>query len=244
MGTRRKTKPRQQPYSDNEVAAAIVAVIAGYYAVPNPEQAIAAILLEAIVPGLPDVAGAGAAYAMRSEAREAGNDTGGETGGAGSQGSVPESGAELDRGAEGDEQFSSRGGESGTVSGSAIQGLIFRAHYVINATRRIAKDVRSGKQLREAILAEEPKFRAHLDANRQRRRGSDAQTALAEAYQTTRFKWHHSGKLDYRPTHKAAEGKVYDINEPPASTGALPGVLRHCECWAEPMPPDAAVTLR
>jgi hypothetical protein len=243
LGSRRQQaqpKARKPTYSDEEVAAAIVVVVAGYYAVPNVEQAVAAILLEAIVPGLPDVASAGAGFAIR----EASNDGGREAGAAEGQGGVRGDGAPVDGGPEGDERVSSGGGESGTVSGGRFESLIFRAHYVINAARRIAKRVRSGRELGEAILAEEANFRAHLDANRQRLRGSDAQFALAEAYQTTRFKWHHSGKQDYRPSHKAAEGKVYDINEPPASTGALPGVLIHCECWAEPMPPDTAVTLR
>jgi hypothetical protein len=258
MGARRTQQPPVQAkprYSDAEIAAAIVIVAAGYYAVTSIKEAIKGMLLEAVIPDMDEAADVAADYMLRDEAKakaktKEGEGAGEDNKGAGAQ-DVPEGGG-SGRGDDGDVGVSQEGGGSpggtiGDVSGSSggVRGanLVYRAHYVINAARRIAKDIRAGKQLGEAVLAEEPKFRAHLEANRQRLSGNNAQMAMAQAYGTTRFKWRHSGAQDFRPSHKAADGKVYDVTQPPTSTGALPGVLIHCGCFGEPMPPDAQVTL-
>jgi len=46
------------------------------------------------------------------------------------------------------------------------------------------------------------------------------------------FKWRHSGKKNYRPEHKARNGKVYDWDSNVAKTDA-PGFAPYCACQAQ-----------
>lgn len=46
-----------------------------------------------------------------------------------------------------------------------------------------------------------------------------------------RYKWRHSGKLHFRPEHKARDGRVYRWDKPPAD--GHPGTQINCGCKAQ-----------
>ncbi|MGN6701474.1 MAG: phage head morphogenesis protein [Burkholderiaceae bacterium] len=54
-----------------------------------------------------------------------------------------------------------------------------------------------------------------------------------------RYKWMSSHDSRVRPSHRAADGNVYDWKTPPAVTGGHhPGTAIRCRCWAKPILTD------
>lgn len=103
----------------------------------------------------------------------------------------------------------------GRIADSVFRGL---------TNRTPARDV--ARELRDAVgLARDRALRvasdqltkatSALDGERMRQAGIEA------------WLWRHSGKLHYRPEHKARDGKRYTFTDPPADT---PGQLPYCGC--------------
>jgi uncharacterized protein with gpF-like domain len=107
--------------------------------------------------------------------------------------------------------------------------VIYRAHYAIEAAKRLTVSLRSGKTIQEARAKEAPYFARHREAVRQR----DAARRMVEAAQDKYgpvLGWRHGNPKEPRPTHLAADGKNFRADTVPTSTGALPGVLPNCTC--------------
>lgn len=49
------------------------------------------------------------------------------------------------------------------------------------------------------------------------------------------YKWMSSDDQRVRPTHRDADGNIYDWKRPPSITGAHPGLAIRCRCWASPL---------
>ncbi len=112
-----------------------------------------------------------------------------------------------------------------------IENLIHRAHYAIEATRRVTQRVVGGRSVPQAIRMEARNFAAHLEANRRRDAASRMVGAASDLHGPL-VGWQHGNPREPRPAHKAADGKNFRVGTVPASTGALPGVLPNCTCTA------------
>lgn len=111
-----------------------------------------------------------------------------------------------------------------------IQNLIRRAQYAIQAAKRMARRVGAGASLRSAFLQEAGPFKKHRSAEADR---TDSGRMAHEALRRygRRATWIHGDPKEPRPTHLAADGKQFDILDPPVSVGkVLPGVLPGCTC--------------
>lgn len=119
-----------------------------------------------------------------------------------------------------------------------IDNLVYRAHYAINATKRVAASVVEGEDLRGALRGEGRFLHQHLEANRVRAAGAKLNDAAAERWGPV-LGWNHTGKAHtHRPNHVAADGANYRVDSPPVSTdGMLPGMALHCDCIAGPPHP-------
>lgn len=118
---------------------------------------------------------------------------------------------------------------------ASTQNLSYRAHYAIEADKRVAERVFSGEGVAGALEGERRHFLQHLEANRARSAGAKLNDAAAERWGPL-LSWNHPGKTDtHRPSHVAANGANYRIDAPPVSTdGLLPGMALHCECVPGP----------
>ena len=126
------------------------------------------------------------------------------------------------------------GRSGGEISVSAAN-LSYRAHYAIEATKRIANSVSEGEGLRGALEGERRHLAQHLDACEARRTGAVMNEAAAERWGPL-LSWNHpnTGK-DHRPSHVAANGANFDVRRPPQSTeGMLPGQALNCHCSVGP----------
>lgn len=89
-------------------------------------------------------------------------------------------------------------------------------------------------------LAKEINAATQLGAARSLRIASDQTTKLAAALDETRqreigidqFVWIHSGKVHFRPAHKARDGLIYSWDDNDLD-GDLPGVAINCGCKAQ-----------
>lgn len=107
--------------------------------------------------------------------------------------------------------------------------VIYRAHYAIEAAKRLTVSLQSGASLDEARRKEAPYFAKHREAMRQR----DAARRMVEAAQDRYgpvLGWRHGNSKEPRLNHLAADGQNFDSRHTPVSTGALPGVLPGCTC--------------
>lgn len=101
-----------------------------------------------------------------------------------------------------------------------IADIVFRSLQRRRPSREAGKLVaeRVGIQIRRAqrIARDQAvKLASALDAQRQREAG------------LTEWKWRHSGKLHFRPEHKARDGNIYTDETAPED---LPGELPFCGC--------------
>lgn len=101
-----------------------------------------------------------------------------------------------------------------------IADIVFRGFQARAPARDIAKELRAAIGLsrrRSLLIASDQtvKLSADLDTQRMMQAG------------ITSWAWRHSGKLHYRPIHRARDGKVYTFtNHPPD----MPGMLPYCGC--------------
>lgn len=108
------------------------------------------------------------------------------------------------------------------------------------AQARIADAVWRGYQARTPMreVARELREAVDLGRDRARRVAADQSAKLVAALDderraeagVTQYRWRHSGKLHYRPEHKARDGKVYKNGEPKGDT---PGMAPFCGCRAQ-----------
>lgn len=106
-----------------------------------------------------------------------------------------------------------------------IGRIVFNGFQQRTPRREVAKALNDalGIGRRRALLIasdQTTKLSARLDQERQEEIG------------ITRFRWRHSGKVHYRPHHKARDGKVYSWRKNNLG-GDLPGVAINCGCKAQ-----------
>lgn len=118
-----------------------------------------------------------------------------------------------------------------------IDNLVYRAHYAINATKRVAASVVDG-DLRGALQSEGRFLHQHLEANRRRVAGAKMVDAAVELHGPL-LGWKHGHPSEPRPSHAAADGANFDATTIPVSTEALPGVLPGCTCTVTAPVPGA-----
>lgn len=108
-----------------------------------------------------------------------------------------------------------------------VADIFFRNYQLRTPLREVAKQISEAVGLerdRSLRIASDQtvKLASALDEQRQREAGIDE------------FKWVHSGKVHYRPEHKARNGKIYKwSNARQKLKGDLPGVLPFCGCKAQ-----------
>lgn len=267
MGQTRQQPQAQPQRSFPEAEAAIALILIGAVVVPNPLATITLILTETLrsvkVPSvdLDSIARSAAGMAIRENVDSEGAAGGSQaTSGAGGTSLRGEAGAGDNQAGPSDGPFSTAGrvgsedadadtggpgisGATSLLSDIRIENAIRRAQFVIGAARRMALRIRNGMPISESILQEEFNFRLHRQAQAQRLSATELQVNLIETYGTTKFGWNHSKKERFRPTHKRADGKVYDAIFPPKSTMGLPATLIHCGCSGTPLPQETPVTL-
>lgn len=104
-----------------------------------------------------------------------------------------------------------------------IADAVFRGYQNRTPVREVAKELREavdfGRQRAVRIAADQnAKLAAALDDERRAEAG------------ITEYRWRHSGKLHYRPEHKARDGKVFKNGQP---AGDTPGQAPWCGCRAQ-----------
>lgn len=112
--------------------------------------------------------------------------------------------------------------------------LSYRAHYAIEATKRVALKVADGAGPREALSTERTHLVQHLEASEARSSGAALNEAAAKRWGPV-LSWRHAasrkGAANHRASHVAADGANFDVRNPPQSTdGMLPGQALHCDC--------------
>ena len=123
----------------------------------------------------------------------------------------------------------------GEISVSA-SNLSYRAHYAIEATKRIASKVFEDGDLGGALEGERRHLAQHLEACKDRTNGAAMNEAAARRYGSRILSWNHPNTgADHRPSHVAANGANFDVDNPPLATErARPGEKRHCHCIPGP----------
>lgn len=108
-----------------------------------------------------------------------------------------------------------------------IAGMVWRGYLARTPRREIAKEINKAlglardRSLRIAV-DQTTKLSAKMDELRQVEAGFEE------------FEWVHSGKVHYRPEHKARNGKVYKWTSGVAKTDP-PGFAPFCGCKAKPV---------
>lgn len=125
-----------------------------------------------------------------------------------------------------------RGDSRGSVLRAHTDNISYRAHYAIQAMRRVAENIKNGDALRDALHKEARPFQQHLEANKRRLTAARQVQAATERWGPV-LRWVHPGHTDtHRPSHVAANGANFRADVPPTSTGGFPGTLPNCECVA------------
>lgn len=101
-----------------------------------------------------------------------------------------------------------------------VADIVFRGLQERRVVREIGAQIRTrgamSRRRANRIAADQiVKLNAGLNRQRQREAGLDE------------WKWRHSGKLDFRPVHKARDGNIYTDENAPED---LPGTLPNCGC--------------
>ena len=108
-----------------------------------------------------------------------------------------------------------------------IAGIVWRGYLARTPRREMAKEINKALGMsrdRALRIASDQtvKLSAKLDELRQTEAGFD------------KFKWIHSGKLRFRPEHKARDGKIYEWGKGVAKSDP-PGFAPFCGCKAAPV---------
>ncbi len=206
-----ETQQAQEPHA--EQAALIGAVLAGTLVVPNPAEAVAAILLSVAPAALltAPAAAASVAFGVASLIVQTPRNSG-------------------VRGS----RLTARG--AGPASeGQLLREAAYKGFYALNALRRVAAAEDKAQQLRR----ERRFFGQQLEASRRRTAGAALNDAAAAIHGSV-LSWVHTGRAKtHRPEHEAAHGANFRVDAPPASTGGLPATLPGCDCIPGPPIPGA-----
>ena len=197
--------PPQEQATEEEIASAIALILAGGVTLPSgttPLAAIAALL--SLLPSLGDFAE---------------DEPGGSVANAVAR-LVVEDAPEVSRPAE---------GLTGSLRRAQLDNLSYRAHYAIQAMRRISGAVVEGDDLRGALKSEGRYLTQHLEASRRRVAGAKMIDAAVELHGPV-LGWKHGHPNEPRPNHADADGANFEAGSVPTSTQALPGVLPGCTC--------------
>lgn len=105
-----------------------------------------------------------------------------------------------------------------------ISDIVYRGLTQRKPVRDVAKEINEavglGRARSRRIASDQTvKASAALDRSRMRELG------------ITKFQWMHSGKLHYRPWHKARDGKTFRFDDP-SLRGDMPGDQPFCGCKA------------
>jgi SPP1 gp7 family putative phage head morphogenesis protein len=108
-----------------------------------------------------------------------------------------------------------------------IEGIIWRAYLARTPRRKVARQITHAVELgRDRALRiavdQTTKLAGKLDELRQTEAGIES------------FEWRHSGKVHYRPEHKARDGLIYKWSSPIARSDP-PGFAPFCGCKALPV---------
>lgn len=128
-------------------------------------------------------------------------------------------------------------GEASAPRSAFLENLIHRAHYAINAARRMGRTVRSGESLKAALNRESTYLAQHREANRRRSAAARMIEAAVELHGPV-LGWKHGHPKEPREAHAGADGMNFSAATIPMSTGALPGVLPGCTCTVVAPYPD------
>lgn len=101
-----------------------------------------------------------------------------------------------------------------------IADIVFRGFQSRSPARDVAREIRDATGMARTrslgiAIDQSNKLSALLDDERMREAGIDD------------WRWIHSGKKHFRPTHRARSGRIYNVNNQPAD---LPGMLPYCGC--------------
>ncbi len=213
MGRTRTPPPETQQEAQEEPhaeqAALIGVILAGTLAVPNPAEAIAAILLAVAPVSLlaSPAAAASVAFGVASLVVQTPRNS-------------------QARGS----RLTARG--AGPASeGQLLREAAYKGFYALNALRRVAAAEDKAQQLRR----ERRFFGQQLDASRQRVSGAILNDAAVARWGPI-LSWNHGpNSPNDRPHHVAADGANYDVrNGPPKETGSFPATEPHCGCTPGP----------
>ncbi len=127
-------------------------------------------------------------------------------------------------------------GVNGNV-GAYMEEVAYRAMYGVKAAQRLGGAAISGEQgaLGRAWEREGNLYRRHREAQDRRQRGRALNEAAADRFGPI-LSWRHTGEAKtHRPAHVRANGKNYDVRNPPRATdGMLPGQAPSCDCIPGP----------
>lgn len=121
----------------------------------------------------------------------------------------------------------------GTASGVAIAQsarteVLFRAAYVLAASRRVLSALKTGSTHRAAMEPEKRYFEQHLGAMRKRMDSAALADRRARLY-GAKLGWHATLDSRTSPECKEAHGRNFNIGERPAI--GYPGAVHpHCRC--------------
>lgn len=111
-----------------------------------------------------------------------------------------------------------------------ISDAVFRALQKRGSVADVRRDIMAATEIgrkRADLIARDQLNKAFAALDRARRQ----EAGIAS------WRWRHSGKLHFRPEHKARDGKIYSDDDPPAD---LPGELPYCGCTSEAVLLDSA----
>ncbi|MDP9474825.1 MAG: hypothetical protein M3R38_03895 [Actinomycetota bacterium] len=127
-------------------------------------------------------------------------------------------------------------GLNGNV-GAYMEEVAYRAMYGVRAAQRLGGAAVSGEEgaLTKAWAREGNLYRMHREAQDRRQRGRALNQAAAERFGFI-LSWRHTETAKtHRPAHVRANGKNFDVRNPPRATdGMLPGQAMHCDCVPGP----------
>lgn len=202
-----QTSEQESP-ADEEVAAAIAAILLGVVVVPDVREAVATLLSH-----LGGLAQGALTLAVATL--------------------VVQDLPTLPRGSGGPTEALEAALANAPASAGARRGnLIYRAHFAVNAAKRLAK----AEDFRDGLREEVRLFEAHKEASAQRLLGAHMNDVAAARFGPI-LSWNHHprGGVSHRPSHVRANGMNYDVRNPPKATdGMLPGMAMWCDCMPGP----------
>lgn len=126
-------------------------------------------------------------------------------------------------------------GTGGAVSEVLDLEPVYRANYIVQASRRVQRKVQSGTPVRTALAQERAYFDQHLDASRNRIKKAKLVNAAAIRY-GNELGWYAMMDAKTSAECRQANGKNFNVGERPVI--GYPGMV-HPSCRCRPGPPHA-----